>query len=59
MGDINGDYEVTIIDIVNIALAFGTEPGDEEWNSNADFDNNDIINILDIVNAALNFGLEI
>jgi len=58
-GDIDGNFEVNIIDISKIAIAWQSKPGDPQWNPNADLDNNNVINILDISKAALNFGQKI
>jgi len=54
--DINGDGIVNIQDILIAALAFGSRPGDPNWNPIADLDNNGIINILDLVTIAIHFG---
>jgi parallel beta-helix repeat protein len=54
--DLNGDGKVDILDIFAVARAFGSKPGDPNWNQAADLDNNGVINILDIFLVALNFG---
>ena len=54
--DVNGDGKVTITDIVIIALAFGSKPGDPNWNPNADLNGDGKVTITDIVIAALHFG---
>jgi len=56
LGDINGDGKVNILDISAVARAFGAKPGDANWSSNADIDNNLVINILDISKVAREFG---
>jgi len=35
-GDINGDGKVTLVDLVLFAHAYGSKPGDPNWNPNAD-----------------------
>ncbi len=55
-GDINYDGVVNILDILIIAVAFGTEPGDPKWDPRADLDKNNIINILDVLKVAVHFG---
>lgn len=55
-GDVNGDGQVNILDIAQVALAFGTKRGDPKWDSNADINNDDEINILDISIVAIHFG---
>jgi len=56
LGDVDYNGIVNILDILVIAVAFGTEPGDSKWDPQADVDGNEIINILDILRAAVNFG---
>jgi len=58
LGDVNHDAKVNIIDISTIAIAFGTQLGEEKWNPHADIDENSKIDILDISTAAKNFGKE-
>jgi len=55
-GDLNCDGIVNIQDVLIAALAFGTMPGDPNWNPDADLDSNGIINILDLVIIGVNFG---
>lgn len=56
LGDINGDRKVNILDIVIVALAFGSQPGDANWNPIADMNKDGKVNILDIVLVAIHFG---
>ena len=56
IGDQNEDGKINILDIFAVAMAFGSKPGDPNWNIEADPDNNGEINILDIFAAAWNFG---
>ena len=55
-GDINNDGTVDIFDCVVVALAFGSKPGDPNWNPVADINNDNIVDIFDIVVVALHFG---
>jgi parallel beta-helix repeat protein len=55
-GDINQDGTVDIFDCVIIALAFGSKPGDPNWNPVADINNDGIVDIFDIVVVAVHFG---
>jgi len=55
-GDINQDGTVDIFDCVIIALAFGSKPGDSNWNPVADINNDGLVDIFDIVFVAVHFG---
>jgi len=54
-GDINKDGIVDIFDVVTLAVSFGTEPGDENWNPAADTDHNDVVDIFDAIIVSSNF----
>ena len=54
--DVNKDGFVDIFDIVIVAKAFGTEPGDPRWYSLADVNNDSIVDIFDVVIIAKDFG---
>lgn len=56
VGDINGDGVVNIQDVVIAALAFGTQPGNPNWNPLADLNKDGKVNIVDLVIIAINFG---
>jgi hypothetical protein len=55
-GDINGDGAVDIFDAAIVALAFGAEGGDANWNPNADIFTDGLVDIFDIAIVALHFG---
>jgi hypothetical protein len=55
-GDLNEDGKVNILDIFIVAQAFGSKPGDTNWNVVADIDKNGIIDILDIFAVAREYG---
>jgi len=55
-GDINHDLEIDIIDIATIGLAYGSVPGNENWNPNADIITDKTIDILDVAYVANLFG---
>lgn len=55
-GDLNGDGIVDIKDALLAAKAFGSSPGDPNWNPAADLDGNGVINIIDLLLLAMNFG---
>jgi hypothetical protein len=57
VGDVSAAFdEVDIVDIVYVAISFGSKKGEPEYNPNADVDNNGEIDIVDIVIIAIHFG---
>jgi hypothetical protein len=56
VGDVNGDSKVDIKDILTVAKAFGSYPGNPRWNPNADVNCDSKADIKDILIAAKNFG---
>lgn len=55
-GDVNGDLAVDIVDIVVVAIAFGSKPENPGWNPVADLNYDDLIDVVDIVLVAIHFG---
>lgn len=56
-GDLNQDGIVDIVDVVVVGLAFGSEPGDDNWDPRADVANTfGLIDIVDVVFVAIHFG---
>jgi hypothetical protein len=56
LSDLNKDGTIDIFDIVIIAVAFGSEPADPNWNIIADINNDGIVDIFDLVVVALHFA---
>jgi hypothetical protein len=54
-GDLNGDFKVSRADLVVLANAYGSEPGDVNWNPNADIKGNGIIGLSDLVILAQHY----
>jgi len=54
--DLNSDGLIDIVDIVIVALAFGSRPGDPNWNPYADLNEDGLVDIVDLVMIALHFG---
>jgi len=54
--DINADRNVDIFDIVFVATAFSSKPGDPHWDSKADINKDEIVDIFDLVMATVNYG---
>lgn len=55
-GDINGDFRVSLTDLVILAQAYGSSLGDAKWNPNADIDANGVVNVTDLVTLATYYG---
>lgn len=55
-GDIDGDSQVNINDLVLLAKAFGTTPNDPAWNPDADIDNDGTIGLADLAILAHHYG---
>jgi ABC-type transport system substrate-binding protein len=62
-GDVNGDGIVTIVDVVTISLAIGSQrdigdpwPPNGDWDSRADLNCDGIVDIVDLNIACSNFG---
>ena len=56
LSDLNNDGIINIFDVVTVAVAYGSTPGDEKWNPNADLVQDGTINIFDVVIVAGNYG---
>ena len=55
-GDIDGDGNVGLPDLVILAVAYNSKPGDPNWNPKADLDNNSIVGLSDLVILATHYG---
>jgi hypothetical protein len=55
-GDLNLDREVSLADLVLLAQAYGSKPGDSNWNPNADINGNGIVDLADLVILAQHYG---
>jgi hypothetical protein len=55
-GDISGDFQVTLTDLVLLANAYGSRPGDVKWNPNADINGNGVVDLADLVTMAMHYG---
>jgi hypothetical protein len=56
VGDLNGDGIIDIFDVVAVGLAFGSKPGDPNWNEDADIVEDNLIDIFDLVYIGIHFG---
>jgi len=55
-GDLNGDGYVDIFDAVKVALAFGSQYGDPNYDLIADVNKDGIVDIFDMVVVAIHYG---
>ncbi|MGC8784733.1 MAG: carboxypeptidase regulatory-like domain-containing protein [Armatimonadota bacterium] len=55
-GDIDGDNEVTLFDFGALVAAFGSMPGDDNWNADADLDGDQEVTLFDFGVLVRNFG---
>ncbi|MCL6474800.1 MAG: hypothetical protein K6U75_07085 [Firmicutes bacterium] len=55
-GDIDGDNEVTLFDFGALVAAFGSVPGDGNWNPDADLDGDEEVTLFDFGILVKNFG---
>jgi hypothetical protein len=55
-GDVDGDNEVTLFDFGALVAAFGSMPGDPNWNADADLDGDEEVTLFDFGVLVRNFG---
>lgn len=55
-GDIDGDNEITLFDFGGLVAAFGSIPGDSNWNAEADLDGDEEVTLFDFGILVRNFG---
>jgi copper(I)-binding protein len=55
-GDIDGNGKVQLVDLVRLAIAFGRELGQPNWNPNADIDCNGVVDHVDLSMLAQDYG---
>jgi hypothetical protein len=55
-GDVDGDNEVTLFDFGALVAAFGSMPGDSNWNPDADLDGDEEVTLFDFGILVSNFG---
>jgi len=57
VGDVDGDRDVDWVDLGLLGLAYGSRPGDDNWNPNADFDDDGEVTWIDLGLLGLNYGV--
>jgi len=55
-GDVDGDFDVDIYDVVKITSVYWSQVGDPKYKPNSDIDGNGIIDIYDIVKCTNHYG---
>jgi hypothetical protein len=55
-GDVDGNFQVQLADLVILAKTYGSKPADTNWNPNADIDNNCAVGLTDLVVLANHYG---
>jgi hypothetical protein len=56
-GDVDGDFDVDIYDIVKMCAIYGSKKGEPQYDPNCDIaEPYDIINIYDVVTACIHYG---
>ncbi len=55
-GDVDGDFNVTILDVVRITSAYGSGTGDPQFRSDSDLNEDGEITILDVVICTSHYG---
>jgi len=56
IGDFNLDGTVDAGDLLTIALAYHSQPGNTNWNQECDLANQGVINLVDIATFAMHYG---
>jgi len=59
MGDLNSDCKIDSFDLPIVAHAFGSKPGDPNWNPNVDFKQDNIIDNYDVEIFKFNYNLDV
>ena len=56
LGDLNGDGIIDVFDLVAVGMAFGSKPGDPNWDEETDLVQDNLIDIFDLVYIAMHYG---
>ncbi len=53
--DVNMDNHVNVLDLINVAMHFGTHEGEEGYDASVDLNNDGEINVLDLIIVAMHW----
>lgn len=56
VGDVNADGTVNVLDLILVDMAFGSKPGDPNYNMYADVNRDGNINVLDMIIVSTHLG---
>jgi len=56
LGDVNGDQTVNATDLSALSNAYGSKPGDPNWNPNCNFYGDDKVDAYDLFDLGKNYG---
>jgi len=56
VGDVKQDGIIDVFDLIKVGIAFGSKPGDTNWNPDADIKQDGIIDVFDLIKVGINFG---
>jgi len=56
IGDVDGDFDVDIFDVVLISNAYQSQSGEPQYVPNCDIDGDGDVDIFDVVASAMNYG---
>jgi hypothetical protein len=56
-GDVDGDGHVDVSDLLYLVEAFGSVPGDANYDPRCDFNGDESVDVSDLLDLVLNFGL--
>jgi hypothetical protein len=56
LGDVDKDGSVRLLDLEIVAKAYGSTPGDPNWNPDADVNKDGVVNLLDLMMVAGEYG---
>jgi len=56
IGDLDGDRGVDILDLIIVAIAYGSTPVDPNWDERADLNNDGQVDLLDLIAVATHYG---